>query len=215
MKLYIYLLSLLTLFSCSEGISKRGNEVESEKADTNQLKRSAYKTRFQDNADSTAALPSVKSKRQIQSPPININEVKALDFVYLTSSTLSKQKLKYACEADAGLYGQYYLINKHNSTEDEPYFGVLKVHMPDNSKIWRADAKNEEFKALKLLRNDIPVWDSIFVGTDSVYLHSFLKGYYAKEEADMQLFVVGRYDAKFLIKNATVDEIEIVKRCND
>lgn len=194
-------IALILLISCS------GNETS--------LKQREFKTNHSEHINDTLLFESkiIQTEPDIFNTPININEVKNLDFVDFTSGISPKSSLNEVCATDTGYYGSYFLINKSNKNIEQPYFAKLIVHIPEKPKIWRADSKTEQFKRLTLYTNDIVVWDSIFIGLDSTNLFNSFNRYTFTEDNGSVIFNLHTYWVRFKFNNSSITEIDIEKIC--
>ena len=147
------------------------------------------------------------------SDPINLTEIKNLEFLTTTSGVVSHSELESLCEQnEEGFYGFYYLINKN---EKYRIMGLLTVYTTDKAKSWRFTSKNESLSMLELKTHDIKVWDSIAVGIDQSQLLNFIGTNFHYRKGNTLYAELGEYKSSFTISNDTISRIKIVKSCKE
>lgn len=145
------------------------------------------------------------------SQPINISDIKKLDFLMTTSGVLPISKAKFLCNNEKdGFYGFYSLIHK----DKKQLMGLLTVYTTDIAGNWGYDSTNETFSSIELTTSDIKVWDSINVGISKSELLNFIgTNIYAKEDETIHIDL-GEYFSSFAISNDTISSIKIIKLCS-
>ncbi|MGQ1788551.1 hypothetical protein [Saccharicrinis sp. GN24d3] len=138
--------------------------------------------------------------------PVNLKEIKALDFLTVTSGVVpTSETIKLYRPDTTGFFGGYNLINK-NSNE---YIGYLKVYTTDKPEAWRFDSNNEIFCAIELVQQDIAVWDIIKIGLKEDVLIGFIGQNFHYKKGQTIYADFGKYDGTFWITDGKISKLEI------
>ena len=127
----------------------------------NQTYNSYFDLRVIDPTYSTLPMDRHQFKPDTLVDPININRLKALEFLTTTFGVIPYAESAKLCPVKSPeFFGFYHLINKQTSKQ----FGILKVYCTEKPENWQYDTKNETFVAIELYGNDIKAWDQEFIG---------------------------------------------------
>lgn len=199
MNRYLTLILLIFfLISCKKGTEKEATKVENkiEIADEGSVQENNFERVMSEFSD-----------------PINLTEIKNLEFLTTTSGVVPHSELESLCKQEKeGFYGFYHLINK-----DQKYrmIGLLTVYTTDQPENWKLNSKNESLSILELKTNDIKVWDSISIGTDQSKLLDFIGNSFHYKKGSTLYAELGEYKSSFIISKDTISGIRIVKSCKE
>ncbi|MBN2348530.1 MAG: hypothetical protein JXJ22_06830 [Bacteroidales bacterium] len=144
--------------------------------------------------------------------PINLIEIKKLDFLTVTSGVIPISKTDKLCRLDTtGFFGEYTLINKNTNK----IFGNLKVFTTDKPENWRFDNNNEIFSVIELIGKDISLWGELTVGQTESDLKEFIGQNFHYKKGQTIYADFGDYDGTFWINNGVIEKLEIRKICNN
>ena len=193
MRHILNILILITSLSC---------QIRTDKNDNNMIHSDA-KTKSE-NLDSVTNIKL--------GVPINLKEIKTLDFLTVTSGVVPNSETNKLCKPDTiGFFGGYNLINK-NTNE---LIGYLKVFTTDKPETWRFDNNNEIFSAIELTGQDVSVWDSIKIGLIENKLIEFIGQNFHYKKGQTIYADFGDYDGTFWIDKGKISKLEIRNICDD
>ncbi|KAA1240784.1 hypothetical protein [Aquimarina sp. RZ0] len=147
------------------------------------------------------------------SDPINLTEIKNLEFLTTTSGVVPHSELESLCKQnEEGFYGFYHLINKNKKYW---MMGLLTVYVTDKPESWKFNSKNETLSMLELKTDDIKVWDSISIGISQSKLLDFIGTSFHYKKGSTLYAELGEYKSSFTMSKDTVSGIKIVKSCKE
>jgi hypothetical protein len=142
--------------------------------------------------------------------PISIDEIKNLDFITTTSGVIPKSETEKLCSTDTnGFFGFYTLINRFTNKQ----IGELKVFTADEPTHWKKDTENEKFAAIKVLSNEIKVWNLTLIGLTKSELNQITKDRFHYLKGQTMYVDFNGFDGTFNFRSDTVNTFEIKRTC--
>lgn len=156
----------------------------------------------------------VEEAREMQlGEPIDIFQLKKLDFISTTSGVLSHTDSKDFCApTDHQFFGQYFLLDR--ADEQSEILGKLIVSVPKRVKVWTYENDYESLVQLELESNKVSLWNKIRVGTSDSELMNFIEPYFSYKKGVFIYAWLGGYALAAEMEGTAVKKLIVTKICN-
>ncbi len=150
------------------------------------------------------------NKSDSLSEPVILEELKRPYQKYSTTGVLIHSEAEKLCPIDStGFFGCYNLINKDNLE----IIGELIVFTNDKPKYWHFNSKNETFISLSTQSSAIKVWNQSFINMSYSDLKVFIGERFHYKKGQTVYGDFGDFEGAFNLKNDTIFEFKINRKC--
>ena len=194
MRIILFLLVLIVGFSCKEENASEKIELSEKSNSSEQFKTSSF--------------------IDFEKEPLELNEIKLNLAFDLTSSMID---LKYTDDLfcnynDYHLVRNYFIIDKYNVDFKR---NLLRVFVKDDSNKWIRDKATEEFYSIEVFDKSIILWNSFYVGMEKDEIFKIIDKEKLRIENDELLVQSSKFQIKFILKDNSIHQMKVVRKCNE
>lgn len=156
-----------------------------------------------------SAVPSIINTNQT---PVKIAEIKNLDLLEMTTSSINIKESALRCGNSKGIFGTYEFL-KRASTGRKEVLSTLVVYVDASESSWQQYSADESFMSIEVTGREIPIWGKLHVGMSLSTLLSLMPPMAIVKGTSHYQYKGDSFIAQFSVGDGIVKKIIVSALC--